>query len=160
MAPPFPYKGYSEDIFRRVRVLFGGQFVADAQTPKLWYDLIYFLVHRSHFSISWEHPHFPYYYFQKADVKPEHLSNPTPGPESTTTYDLSAGGKTAKGAVTEFGEGPFKGLLKILAGEADAWFEEDERMVWTYPRDPYKVRVVSYCYYTQRLARHALTTFY
>lgn len=37
MAPPFPYAGYSEDVVRRVRVLFGGKFVVDAQKPKLVY---------------------------------------------------------------------------------------------------------------------------
>ena len=35
--PPFPPAGYSEDVFRRVRVLFGGKYVADAPEPKLVY---------------------------------------------------------------------------------------------------------------------------
>jgi hypothetical protein len=37
MPVPFPYAGYSEDIVRRVRVLFGGKFVVDAKKPKLLY---------------------------------------------------------------------------------------------------------------------------
>jgi hypothetical protein len=37
MVPPFPYAGYSEDVTRRVRVLFGGKFVINAQKPKLVY---------------------------------------------------------------------------------------------------------------------------
>lgn len=35
MPIPFPPAGYSEDVWRRVRVLFNGQFVVDAKTPKL-----------------------------------------------------------------------------------------------------------------------------
>lgn len=37
MPPPFPPQGYSEDIVRRVRVLFNGEYVVDAPVPKLVY---------------------------------------------------------------------------------------------------------------------------
>jgi hypothetical protein len=37
MPVPFPPAGYSEDIVRRVRVLFNGEYVVDAQAPKLVY---------------------------------------------------------------------------------------------------------------------------
>ncbi|KAI0032122.1 hypothetical protein K488DRAFT_78655 [Vararia minispora EC-137] len=120
MAPPFPYAGYSEDVFKRVRVLFGQHFVADAQTPKL----------------VWEHPYYPYYYFKKADVKEESLENGIIT-EGGMTYDLVAGSKVAKGAVTVFEEGNLAGYVKIAFEAADAWFEEDER-IYVHPRDPYK----------------------
>ncbi|KAI0033895.1 hypothetical protein K488DRAFT_77618 [Vararia minispora EC-137] len=119
---PFPHTGYSEDIFRRVRVLFGGQFVANAETPKL----------------AWERPLFPTYFFRRADVKADFLRNPSASVDGATVYDLVVGEKTAQGAVTEFASGPFAGLVKILPSVPDAWFEENERMVWVYPRDPYK----------------------
>lgn len=34
---PFPYAGYSEDVDKRVRVLFNGKFVVDAKKAKLVY---------------------------------------------------------------------------------------------------------------------------
>lgn len=37
MSLPFPHQGYSEDIVRRVRVLFNGEYIVDASVPKMVY---------------------------------------------------------------------------------------------------------------------------
>lgn len=37
MPVPFPPAGYSEDVVRRVRAMFNGKFVVDADVPKLVY---------------------------------------------------------------------------------------------------------------------------
>jgi len=122
MAPPFPYAGYSEDICRRVRVLFNGQFVVDVQKPKL----------------VWEHPFYPIYYFSASDVSKQYIQNEKSGKkDSEKTYDLVVGSKIAPGAVTIFTTGDFKDLIKITFNSVDAWFEEDER-VYVHPKDPYK----------------------
>ena len=42
--PAFPPVGYSEDIARRVRVLYGGQYVADAEQPKLVWETSWYPV--------------------------------------------------------------------------------------------------------------------
>ena len=34
MPPPFPHTGYVEDVQRRVRVLFGGQYIVDTNKAK------------------------------------------------------------------------------------------------------------------------------
>ncbi|KKA22165.1 hypothetical protein T310_3802 [Rasamsonia emersonii CBS 393.64] len=125
MAPPFPYAGYSEDVVRRVRVLFGGKFVVDAQKPKL----------------VWEHPYFPCYYFPKSAVSFDHLQNARLLEDSSKEklyYDLVVGDRTAEAAVILFQDGPFKDFVKVVFDKADAWFEEDER-VYAHPKDPYKI---------------------
>ncbi|KZV61645.1 DUF427-domain-containing protein [Peniophora sp. CONT] len=119
--PPFPPAGYSEDVFRRVRVLFGGQYVADAPQPKL----------------VWEHSWYPLYYFPKDTISHEYLKNASQSSNGKSTYDLVVGDKKAEGAVTVFNEGDFAGYVKINFSSADAWFEEDQR-VYFHPKDPYK----------------------
>ncbi|KAL1964925.1 hypothetical protein VTN77DRAFT_6278 [Rasamsonia byssochlamydoides] len=120
MPLPFPHAGYSEDVVRRVRVLFGGKFVVDAQRPKL----------------VWEHPSYPIFYFAKSDVCLDNLQNA----KTRTTaeiYDLVVGDRVAAGAVTVIQGGDFHDLVKVAFDKADAWFEEDER-IYVHPKDPYK----------------------
>ncbi|KZV65971.1 DUF427-domain-containing protein [Peniophora sp. CONT] len=119
--PPFPPAGYSEDVVRRVRVLFGGKYVADAPKPKL----------------VWEHPGWPLYYFPKEHVAEEYLKNASQSVDGKSTYDLVVGNKTVEGAATVFTDGDFAGYVKINFTAADAWFEEDQR-VYVHPKDPYK----------------------
>lgn len=71
-----------------------------------------------------------------------HRSDQAKSEEGTKIYDLAVGDRVAKEAVTEYtGEGKFKelaGLFKLGFADADAWFEEDER-IYIHPKDPYKV---------------------
>ncbi|KAJ9370668.1 hypothetical protein DTO282E5_4644 [Paecilomyces variotii] len=119
---PFPYAGYSEDVDKRVRVLFNGKFVVDAKKAKL----------------VWEHAYYPTYYFQKLDVRLEYLKNEKPGAtDSERVYDLVVDDRVAENAVTVFHAGPFQDSVKVIFSKADAWFEEDER-IYVHPKDPYK----------------------
>jgi len=121
MPLPFPHTGYVEDAQRRVRVLFGGQYVVDTRKAKL----------------VWENAYYPFYFFDFPDTVPEkYLRNPKHGATSTT-YDLVVGGRTAEGAVTVHNEGNLKDLVKITFDKVDAWLEEDEE-IYVHPRDPYK----------------------
>jgi len=120
MPVPFPHAGYTEDAQRRVRVLFGGQYVVDTRKAKL----------------VWEHQNYPAYFFRHPDVPEKYLRNPKQGATSTT-YDLVVGGRTAEGAVTVHSGGNFKDLVKITFNKMDAWLEEDEE-IEIHPRDPYK----------------------
>ncbi|VDB94348.1 unnamed protein product [Peniophora sp. CBMAI 1063] len=120
--PAFPPAGYSEDIVRRVRVLFGGKYVADAPRPKL----------------VWEQSWYPLYYFPKDTVSKEYLSNAQKSSDgSKVKHDLVVGSKTSQGAVTVFETGDFAGYIRIAFDAADAWFEEDQRL-YVHPKDPYK----------------------
>jgi len=120
MPLPFPHTGYVEDAQRRVRVLFGGQYIVDTHKAKL----------------VWEIPYYPAYYFHSTDVPEQFLRNPKQG-DTSTTYDLVVGERTAEAAVTVHNEGNFRDLVKITFNKMDAWLEEDEE-IFIHPRDPYK----------------------
>ncbi|KAI9511828.1 DUF427-domain-containing protein [Russula earlei] len=117
---PFPHPGYIEDAQRRVRVLFGGQYIVDTQQAML----------------GWEQPYYPSYFFHSSDLPERFLSNPKQI-EKSTTYDLVVGDRTARAAVTVRHEGDFKDLVKIAFDKVDAWLEEDEEISF-HPKDPYK----------------------
>ena len=88
-------------------------------------------------TFSWEIPYYPSYYFHSTDVPEQFLRNPKQG-DTSTTYDLVVGERTAEAAVTVHNEGNFKDLIKITFNKMDAWLEEDEE-IFIHPRDPYKV---------------------
>ncbi|KAF7594769.1 hypothetical protein BBP40_008476 [Aspergillus hancockii] len=119
--PPFPYAGYSEDIIRRVRVLFNGQYVVDAPQPKL----------------VWEHPYYPVYYFPRSDIRSQYLAHKNVNSNGDAVYDLVVGDRTSSSAATLIQSGPLKDYAKFETNRVDAWFEEDER-VYCHPKDPYK----------------------
>ncbi|PLB53449.1 DUF427-domain-containing protein [Aspergillus steynii IBT 23096] len=121
MPPPFPPPGYSEDIVRRVRVVFNGQYVVDSPEPKL----------------VWEHPYYPVYYFPANDIRQQYLANERSDPSGNKIYDLVVDGKTSSDAAIVMNSGSFTGYVKVGTDKADAWFEEDER-VYSHPKDPYK----------------------
>ncbi|KAJ7104019.1 DUF427-domain-containing protein [Mycena belliarum] len=125
MAPPFTdAQGHIEDSPKRIRVLFGGTFVVDTLKAKL----------------VWEHRYYPTYFFPQSELAPEHMRLAAAHPDGDgDKYDLTAGPHTRAGAVTVYGTSHprFGGLLKIEAGAADAWFEEDEE-IFGHPKDPYK----------------------
>ena len=88
-------------------------------------------------TFSWEIPYYPSYYFHSTDLPERFLRNPKQG-DTSTTYDLVVGERTAKAAVTVHNEGNFRDLVKITFNKMDAWLEEDEE-IFIHPRDPYKV---------------------
>jgi len=91
---------------------------------------------------SWELPYYPSYYFHLTDVPERFLRNPKQG-DTSTTYDLIVGERTAEEAVTVHNNGNFRDLVKITFDKMDAWLEEDEE-IYVHPRDPYKVRTSSF----------------
>lgn len=75
-----------------------------------------------------------------------HRSHNLPSEEGIV-YDVVVGEKVARGAATEFKDGPLNGLTKIIFGAMDGWFEEDEE-IFVHPRDPYKVISFTICFLT------------
>jgi len=121
MAPPFT-KPHVEPSLKRVRVLFGGQWIVDTKKAKL----------------VWQHTYYPVYFFEKADVPEKYLrksNSVEPGTEAT--FDIVVEEKVATAAASTHAEGDLAGLIKIKSVAADAWFEEDEQ-VFGHPKDPYK----------------------
>jgi len=115
---------------RRVRVLFGGETVADSSRT------IYLF----------ETGHLPVYYFPRDDVRfdllePASHRTHCPYKGDASYYSVVAGGRRADNAVWAYPE-PIPaaaGLAAYVAfywDQADAWFEEDDE-VFRHPRDPY-----------------------
>jgi uncharacterized protein (DUF427 family) len=112
---------------KRVRVVLGGEVVADTLSPKL----------------VWEHRWYPAYYFPETDVRMELLSpasapKPAPGPGEATCLDVKGGHRVAEAAAWHHsGAGQeLSGLVRLDWEAMDHWFEEDEE-VYVHPRDPY-----------------------
>ncbi len=111
---------------RRVRVMLGGEVVADTTRPML----------------VWEIPYFPTYYFPMSDVRTELLvesgeTKRSPSRGEATLYAVKANG--AEGAAYAYLEPKVSELADHVAfdwGSMDHWFEEDEE-VYVHPRDPY-----------------------
>lgn len=117
---------------KRVRVLFGGAFVADSDRALLLR----------------EDGHLPVYYLPREDVRAEHLERSDrtthcPRKGDAVYWHLKVGDKVAEDAVWSYPE-PLPDAPEELAGhvafywkKVDAWFEEDEQ-VYVHPRDPFK----------------------
>jgi uncharacterized protein (DUF427 family) len=112
---------------KRIRVVLGGEIVADTARPVL----------------VWEVPYYPAYYFPLADVRAElerdgrTVHSPSRGEGSMFT--VRVGGAEARGAALRYESSPIPELRDLVRLEwhaMDAWFEEDEE-VFTHPRDPY-----------------------
>jgi len=112
---------------KRVRVVFGGEVIAD--TP----DALY----------VWEWPYFPQYYVPSSDVVDGVLRSSastarSPSRGAATMYDVVAGGRTANDAALSYPDSPIPELRDHVRFEfdaMDAWFEEDEEIM-VHPRDP------------------------
>ena len=114
---------------KRVRVLFGGEIIADTTRPKL----------------VWEKPYYPTYYFRADDVRTEALvatgaTEHSPSRGDARVHDVVVGDRTAEGAVWWYTTPEIEDLADTVRFDwaaMDAWFEEDEQ-VYVHPRDPYK----------------------
>jgi uncharacterized protein (DUF427 family) len=108
---------------RRVRVMLGGEFVADTIAPLL----------------AWETPFYPTYFFPESDLRTEALrptgDNRKTRIGETAQYSLSVGefeGVAYAYPDVEELEGHYAFVWKTV----DHWFEEDEE-VFVHARDPY-----------------------
>lgn len=63
------------------------------------------------------------------------------GDKEHEVFDVVVGGKTAQGAAKRYTNGELKGLISIRPLAMDAWFEENEQLLYDHPKDPYKVRM-------------------
>ena len=122
---------FTEPTPKRVRVRFGGEWIADSRRA--------LLLHES--------KHLPVYYFPRGDVRMDLME----GTDHTTRcpykgeasyWTVRAGGREAENAVWAYPE-PIEGkehLAEYVAfywNEMDQWFEEDDE-VFVHARDPYK----------------------
>ncbi|KAF7374767.1 hypothetical protein MSAN_00362200 [Mycena sanguinolenta] len=85
MVPP-PTEAHVEDCPKRIRVLFGGEFVVDTKKATL----------------VWEHRFYPTYFFPHSELSPEYLQPVSEHPTDGDIYDLIIASKKAAGAVTKY----------------------------------------------------------
>jgi uncharacterized protein (DUF427 family) len=121
---------YFEDSPRRVRVMFGGETVADSRRVKLLH----------------ESGHLPVYYFLKGDVRMELLEESDhttrcPFKGEASYWSVKVGDRVSENAVWGYPEPidsapPIAGYVAFYWNRMDHWFEEDEE-VYVHPRDPY-----------------------
>jgi uncharacterized protein (DUF427 family) len=121
---------YFEDSPRRVRVVLGGETVADSRRVKLMH----------------ERDHLPVYYFPEDDVRMDLLeatdhTTRCPFKGEASYWSVRVGEKVAENAVWSYPEPidsapPLAGYLAFYWRRMDHWYEEDEE-VFVHPRDPY-----------------------
>ena len=89
---------------------------------------------------SWEFPNYSLYYFDSKDVSDKYLrtSKKSSPDKDAQLLDVVTDAKGAEGVAFKFVSRSKAGLTKILFGEMDEWYEEDEQ-IFVHPRDPYKV---------------------
>ena len=118
---------------RRVRVQFGGEWIADSTGMMLMY----------------ESGHLPVYYFPVKDVRLD-LLHPTdhgshcPYKGEASYWNIEAGGRISENAVWAY-QTPYDEMTAIDLQDycsfywdrVDRWFEEDEE-IFVHPRDPHK----------------------
>jgi uncharacterized protein (DUF427 family) len=115
-----------EQSAKRVRVMLGGEIVADTTSPLL----------------VWEVPYFPTYYFPPADVRVDLLAatgetKSSPSRGEATQYVVKSG--SAEGAAYAFHDSKIPECVDhyvFVWRTMDHWFEEDEE-VYVHARDPY-----------------------
>ncbi|KAI1259604.1 DUF427-domain-containing protein [Xylariaceae sp. FL1019] len=108
---------------RRVRIQFGGRWVADTTEAQL----------------LWEHAYYPSYYLPLAAFENGVLEYPEEqSQEGYKLAKLNAGGaSTDRVIVFGGGDSPLSNLVRVEFSAADAWFEEDSR-IDVHPKDPFK----------------------
>jgi uncharacterized protein (DUF427 family) len=115
-----------EPSTKRVRVMLGGEIVADTPSPLL----------------VWEVPYYPTYYFPADDVRTDLLvatgeTRKSPSRGEATQFAVKVNG--SEGAAYTFDEPKIEeiaGHYAFVWKTMDHWFEEDEE-VWVHARDPY-----------------------
>lgn len=115
-----------EESAKRVRVMLGGQMVADTTSPLL----------------VWEVPYYPTYYFPADDVNTDLLvetgeTRKSPSRGEATQFTVKANG--SEGAAYTYRAPKISEIADHYAfpwASMDHWFEEDEE-VFVHARDPY-----------------------
>lgn len=132
-ASPSLTDGYRwEPSPRRVRVVFGGETIADS--------LRVMLLH--------EFGRLPVFYFPREEVRPDTLERTDHATHSelkgdATYWTVRAGDRTAENAAWSYENPPagspdVGGYVAFYWSEMDAWYEEEER-AFAHARDPYKL---------------------
>jgi len=121
---------YLEESPKRVRVVFGGETVADSRRAKLLHEAGLL----------------PVYYFAQEDVRMELLEESDhtthcPFKGDASYWSVRVGDRVAENAVWGYPEPidscpPIAGLVAFYWNKMDHWYEEDEE-VFVHPRDPY-----------------------
>ena len=121
---------YFEDSPRRVRVILGGETVADSRRVKLMHET----------------RHLPVYYFPEEDVRMDLLeatdrTTKCPHKGEASYWSVRVGENVAENAVWSYPDPiesapPIAGYLAFYWRKMDHWYEEDEE-VFVHPRDPY-----------------------
>jgi uncharacterized protein (DUF427 family) len=115
---------------RRVRVMFGGETVADSRRVKLMH----------------EQGHLPVYYFPRGDVRRDLLeatghTTHCPFKGDASYWSMRVGDRVVENAVWGYPEPidsapPLADYLAFYWRMMDHWYEEDEE-IFVHPRDPY-----------------------
>jgi uncharacterized protein (DUF427 family) len=115
---------------RRVRVMFGGEIVADSRRVKLMH----------------EQGHLPVYYFPRGDVRRDLLeatghTTHCPFKGDASYWSVRVGDRVVENAVWGYPEPidsapPLADYLAFYWRMMDHWYEEDEE-IFVHPRDPY-----------------------
>jgi uncharacterized protein (DUF427 family) len=121
---------YLEDSPRRVRVMLGGETIADSRRVKLLHEAGYL----------------PVYYFPEEDVRMDLLeatdhTTHCPFKGDASYWSVKVEDTVAENAAWGYPEPidsapPLAGLIAFYWREMDAWYEESEQ-VFVHPRDPY-----------------------
>jgi uncharacterized protein (DUF427 family) len=121
---------FFEDSPRRVRVVLGGETVADSRRVKLMHET----------------RHLPVYYFPEDDVRMDLLeatdhTTTCPFKGEASHWSVRVGENVAENAVWSYPDPiesapPIEGYLAFYWRKMDRWYEEDEE-VFVHPRDPY-----------------------
>lgn len=114
---------------KRVRVLLGGEYVADTTRALL----------------VWEHPYYPTYHLPLDDVRPDALRDTGLSASRIDgvtggLHDVIVGERTAARVALVYDDPQVRdlaGTVRLQWESMDAWFEEEEQ-VYVHPRDPYK----------------------
>jgi uncharacterized protein (DUF427 family) len=121
---------YLEESPKRVRVMFGGEVVADSRHAKLLHEAGLL----------------PVYYFPVEDVRMELLEESDhtthcPFKGNASYWSVRVGDRVAENAVWGYPEPtdscpPISGHVAFYWNRMDAWYEEEEQ-VFVHPKDPY-----------------------
>ena len=122
---------YLEPTPKRIRVVVGGETVADSRRAMMLH----------------ESGHQPIYYFPPEDVRSEFLApsdrhTRCPKKGEASYYDIRVGDHVVDAGAWYYPEliegapARLEGLIAFYWNRVDAWFEEDEE-VFVHPRDPY-----------------------
>lgn len=117
-----------ESTPRRLRGLFAGKYIFDTLEAKY----------------VWENNYYPYFYIPRsALIHTNGVRLETTGDSGHSGFSLAElkvdwSPRTCDNIVVHTGPGTLHNLVKIDVSSLDAWFVEDEKLLGSHPKDPYK----------------------